>query len=100
MSKSFMYDLYFGNLIPWERERAQDPAYTPLTRRTSDIKVHFQKSLSPEDYKKFEEMENLQSQSGTIEEVDLFEYAFCMGVLMMIDVFGFKEKRLTERESE
>lgn len=98
--KSCMYDLYFGNLVPWERGRAQDPAYTPLTRKISDIKVHFQKLLSPEEYQKFEEMGNLQSQAGTIEDVDLFEYAFCMGVLMMIDVFGFKEKRLTERESE
>ncbi|MDM8296129.1 hypothetical protein QUW58_13065 [Enterocloster aldenensis] len=100
MSKSFMYDLYFGNLVPWERGRAQDPAYTPLTRKISDLKVHFQKLLSPEEYEKFEEMGNLQAQSGTIEDVDLFEYAFCMGVLMMIDVLGFKEKRLTEHENE
>lgn len=100
MSKSFMYDLYFGNLVPWERGRAQDPAYTPLTRKISDIKVHFQKLLSPEEHEKFEEMGNLQAQTGTIEDVDLFEYAFCMGALMMIDVFGFKEKRLTEHESE
>ena len=98
--KSCMYDLYFGNLVPWERGRAKDPAYTPLTRKISDIKEHFQKLLSPEDYAKFEEMGNLQGQTGTIEDVDLFEYAFCMGVLMMIDVFGFKEKRLTECESE
>ena len=100
MSKTTMYDLYFGNLVPWERGRSQNPAYTPLTRQISDIKVHFQKLLSPEEYEKFEEMGNLQTQTGTIEEVDLFEYAFCMGVLMMIDVFGFKEKRLTEREGE
>lgn len=100
MSKSFMYDLYFGNLVPWERGRSQDPAYTPITQKINDIKVHFQKLLSPEEYKKFEEMEDLKAQSHTIEDVDLFEYAFSMAVLMMIDVFGFKEKRLTERESE
>ena len=100
MSKSFMYDLYFGNLVPWERGRAKDPAYTPLTRKISDIKVHFQKLLSSEEYEKFEEMGNLQAQTGTIEDVDLFEYGFSMAVLMMIDVFGFKEKRLTEQESE
>lgn len=100
MSKSIMYDLYFGNLVPWERGRSQDPAYTPLTRKTGEIKEYFQKLLSPEDFEKFEEMGNLQSQSSTIEDVDLFEYAFCMGTLMMIDVFGFKEKRLTERENE
>lgn len=96
MSKSLMYDLYFGNLNPWERGRAQDPDYTPLTRKIGDIKVHFQKLLSAEEYEKFEEMGNLQSQAGTIEEVDLFEYGFCMGALIMIDVLGFKERRLSE----
>lgn len=100
MSKSFMYDLYFGNLVPWERGRAKDPAYTPITRKISDIKVHFERLLSPEEYTKFEEMVNLQAESGTIEDIDLFEYGFCMGTLMMIDVFGFKEKRLTERLNE
>ena len=100
MSKSIMYDLYFGNLVPFERGRAQDPAYNPITRKISDITEHFQKLLSPEDYAKFEEMGNLQAQSGTIEEIDLFEYGFCMGVLVMIDVFDFKENRLTEKESK
>ena len=97
MSKSLMYDLYFGNLAPWERERPQDPAYTPLTQKISDIKEHFQKLLSPEEYQRFEEMGDLQAQSGTIEDIDLFKYGFSIAVLMMIDVFGFKEKQLTER---
>jgi len=41
LSKSFMYDLCFGNLVPWERGRAQDPDYTSLTRKIGEIKVHF-----------------------------------------------------------
>jgi len=98
MSKSFMYDLYFGNLVPWERGRSQDPNYTPINRKVSDIKEHFKGLLSPEEYKKFEEMEDLKAQSGTIEDVNLFEYGFCMGALLMMEVFDFKEKRLTETE--
>lgn len=100
MSKSIMYDLYFGNLVPWERGRAQSPDYKPITKKISDIDDHFRELLSPEEYKKFEDMQDLRADIGEIEDVDLFQYAFCMGVLMMIDVFGFKEKRLTERESE
>lgn len=98
MKKSFMYDLYFGNLVPWERGRSQDPDYTPLTRKISDIKVHFQNLLSSDEFEKLEEMGNLQAEASTIEEIDLFEYAFCMAVLMMIDVFNFKEKELSENE--
>lgn len=100
MSKSIMYDLYFGNLVPWERGRSQNPAYTPLSQKVGDIKDHFKKLLSLDEYKKFEEMEDLQADSSTIEDVELFEYGFCMGALTMIDVFSFKESRLTETESE
>lgn len=55
--------------------------------------------LSPEEYRKLEEMEDLKAQSDAIENVDLFEYGFGMDALM-IDIFGLKEKRLCERESE
>lgn len=100
MSKSIMYDLYFGNLVPWERGRAQSPAYAPITSKICDIDEHFQKLLSPEEYKKFEEMQDLRADIGNIEDVDLFEYGLSMGILLMIDVFNFKDKRLTEQESE
>lgn len=100
MSRSLMYDLYFGNLIPWERGRAQDPAYNPLTRKVSDLYTRFQETLSPGESKMFEELGYLQAEMDAIEEVDLFEYALCMGMLIMIEVFAFKEKRLTERENE
>lgn len=100
MSKSFMFDLYFGNLTPWERGRSQNPAYTPTTQKISHIKEYFKKLLSPEDYLKFEEIDDLKAQTGAIEDVDLFEYGFCMGILMMIDVFDFRDDRLTERTSK
>lgn len=98
--KSIMYDLYFGNLVPWERGRAQSPDYKPITQKICDIDKHFEKLLSPEEYKKFEELQDLKANIGTIEDVDLFEYGLCMGILLMIDVLSFKDKRLTEQESE
>lgn len=100
MSKSLMYNMYFGNLTPMERGRSQDPDYTTISRKISDIKTHFESVLSPEEYKKLEEMEGLQADTGLIEEAELFEYAFSMAVLMMIDVFSFKEKQLAEQENE
>ena len=96
MPHSIMHDLYFGNLVPWERGRPEDQNYTPIRHRVSEIKEHFKSILSTEEYKRFEEMEDLDSQSGTIEEIHLFNYAFSMGILMMIDVFDFKEKRKKE----
>lgn len=100
MKKGMMYDLYFGHLIPWERGCSQNPDYTPINRKISDIKEHFRDTLPPDEYKRFEELENLSAQSSTIEDVDIFEYGLSMGILLMIEVFGFREKRLTDEDEE
>jgi hypothetical protein len=100
MKNSLMHDLYFGRLVPWERGRSQDPHYTPITRKISGIKDHFKDTLPPEEYKRFEELENLYAQSSSIEDVELFEYGLSMGILLMIEVFGFKEKCLTDEDEE
>ena len=97
---SIMHDLYFGNLVPWERGQPKNPNYKPIARKASEIKEHFNNTLSSEDKKRFEEMQNLVSQYGTMEEVHIFEYAFSMGALMMIDVFNFKEERITDLKEE
>jgi len=96
MSHSIMHDLYFGNLVPWERGRPEDPNCTPIAHKISDIKEHFDNTLSLEEKKRFEEMQDLESKFDIMDEVHLFRYAFSMGVLMMIDVFDFKEKRAKE----
>lgn len=100
MSKSILYDLYFGNLAPWERACPQDPAYKSINRKISDLKVHFRETLSADEYRRLEELDDLKERSGAFDDVDLFEYGLCMGVLLMIEVFHFKENRLTERENE
>jgi len=94
--KSFMNDLYYGRLIPCERGRPQDPDYTPTQRKISDIKVHFKDTLAPEEWKRFEELENLYAQSSGIDDVDLFSYGLNMGILLMIDVLDFRKKQLTD----
>lgn len=100
MSKSLMHDLYFGNLTPWERGRVQGQGYSSLGDKVSDLITRFQELLSPEEFEKFEEIEDLQAQMGAIEEVDLFQYAFCLGALIVTEVSDFKEKRLTELKNE
>lgn len=99
MKNPIMHDLYFGSLVPWERGRSHDPAYSAATQKISDIKEHFRALLSPDECKRFEQMENLEVDCSTIEEIELFEYGFCMASLIMMDVFAFKEARLTERET-
>ena len=88
--ESILRELYFGNVRPCERERVRDPEYVTLIKRIDSIIMYFGDLLSPEGYAKFTEMRELQAQVDLLEEVELFEYAFCAGALLMIDVFGHK----------
>ena len=88
--ESILRELYFGNFRPGERERIRDPEYVALIKKIDSIVVYFGDVLSPEGYAKFTEMRELQAQTNLFEEVQLFEYAFCAGALLMIDVFSHK----------
>ncbi|MCI8879444.1 hypothetical protein D3Z52_18020 [Clostridiaceae bacterium] len=91
MRESMVRELYYGNISPWERKRAYPPERIALTDKIDDIVQHFKNLLSPEEYKKFAEMQELESQVDVEDAVDLFEHAFCMGVRLMIDIFGYTE---------
>lgn len=92
MKESILNELYFGNVHPWERERTYPPEYTENTQQINDIVAHFKMLLSPEDYAKFEKMQNLRVQTDIIDNADLFRYSFCLGALMMMDIFGYREQ--------
>ena len=36
--KNIFHDLYYGRLVPFERGRAENPEYTSINRKISDIK--------------------------------------------------------------
>lgn len=88
-----LHELYFGNVSPWERERIRTPEYAALTKKIDDIAMHFKDLLSFEEYEKFEEMQDLRVQADIAEELELFEYAFCTGALLMMEVFGYRENK-------
>lgn len=90
--ESMLHELYFGNVSPWERKRIYPSEYTEITQQINEIVAHFKMLLSPEDYAKFEEMQNLRVQTDIIDNVDLFKYSFCLGAMMMMDIFGYAEK--------
>lgn len=89
MRESIVRELYYGNISPWERKRVYTPEHTALTDKIDDIVEHFKNLLSPEEYKKFAEVQELAAQVDADDVVDIFEHAFCLGVLLMIDIFGY-----------
>ena len=90
MKESMVHELYYGNFSPWERRRIRDPEYTALIDKIDDILAYYKKLLSPEEYKKLEELQDLQGRANSIQDAELFAYAFCAGVQLVIDVCGYQ----------
>ena len=89
MRKSKIRELYYGNLNPWERKYIYSPERIALNGKIDSIAEHFKNLLPPEEYAKFLEMKELESQVDAEDSADLFEHAFCLGALLMIDIFGY-----------
>ena len=89
MRESIVRELYYGNISPWERKRVYTPEHTALTDKIDGIAEHFKNLMSLQEYKKFAEMQELAAQVDADDVVDIFEHAFCLGVLLMIDIFGY-----------
>ena len=90
MRESMLHDLYSGNFSPWERERIRTREYRTITKKIADMDEHFKNLLSPEEYAKLAEMQDLQAEIELMEDAELFEYAFCAGTRLMIDVFTYQ----------
>ena len=63
MRESMVREIYYGNLNPWERKRVYNPERIALNDKIDGIVEHFKNLLTPEEYKKFEEMQELESQA-------------------------------------
>lgn len=87
---SMLQELYYGNIRPWERMRIHTHEYKTLSDKTDGIAEHFRSLLSPEEYEKFSEMQEMQMRLHAMDEVDLFEYAFRTGALLTIDIFNYE----------
>ena len=89
--ESILQELYFGNINPCERERVHAPEYAALTKKINEMDVHFKNKLSREEYDKLQEMLGLRADADLFEEAALFGYAFSIGALLMLDVFGHNQ---------
>ena len=90
MKESMLQELYYGNISPWERKRIRTHEYKTLTKKMESIVEYFKNLLSLEEYAKLAEMQEVQSKRSIMDELDLFEYAFRTGVLLMVDVFDYE----------
>ena len=85
-------DLYFGRISPWERLCPKSGEYKEISGKIGKVRDSFEKNLSAEGSEQFEKLQDLLCDAGEIEDISLFEHAFSLGALMMLDVFNFYEK--------
>lgn len=88
MSKSLLQKLYDGEIYPAEKICVRTPEFKELTRILSDEKQYFMNSLTPDEWKKFESIENLQIEKSSAYAFENFTYGFRLGVKLMIEAFG------------
>ena len=87
-----IHNLYFGNFCPCERERTHAQEYHTTNQKITNIDEYFKNLLSPEAYAKLAEMQDLQAEIESMDDADLFEYAFCAGAQLMMDIFTYQRQ--------
>lgn len=85
---AILADLYYGRISPWERRPIRSAESREIDRKIEDEKRYFIQKMSLDDCQRFQELENLYTQSSGAEQVDAFTYGFKLGAELMIAVFA------------
>lgn len=87
---STLEELYMGDISPIEQIVHRNAEYRRLSRKICDEYQYFEKMLSDENKKRFEEWDNMISTQEDMMQCDGFTYGFRLGVMLMTEA-------LTER---
>ena len=85
---SILNDLYYGRVSPWERRPVRSTESREINRKIENEKRYFVQKMSLDDCRRFQELENLYTQSSGIEQLDAFSCGFKLGTELMIAVFA------------
>ena len=84
---SILNDLYYGRISPWERCSTHNEESQEIGRKIEDEKRYFMQKMSLDDCQRFQELENLYTQSNDIEQVNAFSCGIKLGVELMVAIF-------------
>lgn len=90
--ESILKALFNGKINPSARNSVKDSEHQLLTKKIDEERAYFKDMLSPESYKRLEELENLYLSSSDMEDYAAFSYGFRLAVLLMVDVFASKSE--------
>lgn len=88
---SILESLYHGNLRPDGEVVTNDPQYSILRKRVSDIIEVWKDRLTAEEFDDLEALLDLYGQTHGMELAASFKYGFCLGAGIMVEVLTGKE---------
>jgi len=88
MSKTLLQQLYDGEIYPAEVIRCKTPEYKELNHKISDETEYFMERLSPDDWKRFEKLEDMKCDRSDAYVFANFTYGFRLGVGLMIEALA------------
>ena len=81
--KTILRDLYYGQIVPWERKPVRTEEYLEIHRKIEEVNQYFMQKMSMDDCERFQSLENLYGLSSSDEQFDAFSYGFQLGVALM-----------------
>lgn len=87
MGRTFVNDLYYGRISPWERKRVRRMQSAGLDARIEQEKAYFARILSKEDCSRLEQLENLYTMQHEEERLESFYQGLKIGARFMEAVF-------------
>ena len=85
--KDILHKLYFGRVSRCECRANRNAEEDNIEGKINAEIKYFRETLSAEDFKRLDEIENLQAQIRSFEDMRTFNYAFRLGVSLMSAAF-------------
>ncbi len=85
MMRKILEDLYFGNIMPYNKQMAENSELRRLVKRTADCESQLTERLNEEEQKLLNALINAQHEIDSITAMENFVLGFCLGVRLMAE---------------
>lgn len=90
MNNGILKQLFDGEMAPSEHIRCTDPQYRKISDELFDIKDSFFNTLSENNQKTTEKIEDLQCELNSRYNFECFKEGFRIGVALILETLNFK----------
>jgi len=88
MPKNVLHDLYNGQFNASVRRSTGTAEGLAVRRKIDAENRYFMQKMSPDDCRRFEELDNLYFKYSDFEQADAFAYGFRLGTILMCAVYS------------